>query len=246
MKTTVMILVSVFMVVAAIKTNAQVSGTKTNPKTSTIKTEVQPTRDAYVSNSGGGSQNQPLQLKGVEGQIYIGADWPSGKVVLRDGGVIDNYLLRYNLLSDQMQFIAGKDTLAFASPQELNTVSFGGHTFVYENYQCENSIRQGFFELIEPGKNKLLLKRLVTYEIPDPNNPNDESSTKFLIDNCYFISKPGKPANKMMCNRKSALSFLNEHNEEIEEYLRITGNKVRNLDELKKLVAYYNALDEHE
>ncbi len=243
MKTTAIILFSVFMVFAAIKTYAQVLETKTNPKSTSIGTEKSLSHDPTVVNSGSSSQYRKSQLKGVEGRIFIGADWPAGKVVLRDGGSIENYLLRYNLLSDQMQFIAGQDTLAFASPDELNTVTFDGHTFIYENFECGDAIRQGYFELIVPGKNKLLLKRVVTYQIPDPK---DESSTKYLIDDCYFISKPGKAASKLMCNRKSALSVLNEHNEEIEEYLRITGNKVRSLDDLKKLVAYYNALEVHE
>lgn len=244
MKTTVLIVLAVFMVVAATKTNAQVSGTKSNPKASPANTETPRKQGAYVTATSSSSINSKSQLKGVEGKIFIGDNWPSGKVVLRNGGVIDTYFLRYNLLSDQMQFISGKDTLAFASPEELNTVAFDGHTFIYENYQCDKTIRQGYFEVVVPGKNKLLLKRLVTYEIPDAQNPDAGSSTKYMVDECYFISKPGQPANKMICNRKSALAELNDHSEEMEEYLRITGNKVRNPEDLKKMVIYYNSLDE--
>ncbi len=245
MKTTVMILVSVFMVASAIKTFAQgVSGRSTDPKSSYSKTDATRVRNAQAMPSGGGMPGEKFKLTGVEGQIYIGLDWPAGTVVLRDGGIINDYLLRYDILADQMQFISGKDTLAFASPKELSTVTFDGHTFIYETFQCENTIRQGYFELIEPGKNKLLLKRLVTYEVPDAKQPENESATKYYIDECYFISSPGKLASKVLCNRKSVLTLLNEHNAEIEEYLRITGNKVKTTDDLRKVVAYYNALDE--
>lgn len=244
MKTTVLIILTVFMVVAAIETSAQVTGAKTNPKSTSINKEVPRNQGTYVSATGTSSTRNKTQLKGVEGKIFIGDDWPSGKILLRDGGVIDTYFLRYNLLADQMQFISGKDTLAFASPEELNSITFSGHTFVFENYQCESNIRQGYFELVVPGKNKLLLKRLVTYRIPDENNPGDEPSIKYLIDECYFVSKPGQPANKILCTRKSVLSELNDHSEEIADYLRITGNKVRNPEDLKKLVTYYNSLDE--
>ena len=44
------------------------------------------------------------------------------------------------------------------------------------------------------------------------------------------------PANELACNRKSALTFLNDHDEDIAEYLRITGNKVRTIEDLKNLV----------
>ena len=245
MKTTDIILVSVFMVASAIKTSAQgVSGRGTDPKSSYSKTDATRVRDAQAMLSGGGMPGEKFKLTGVEGQIYIGSDWPAGSVVLHDGSRIDDYLLRYDIMADQMQFISGKDTLAFASPKELSTVSFDGHTFIYETFQCENTIRQGYFELIEPGKNKLLLKRLVTYEVPDVKEPEDRSTTKYYIDECFFISKPDKLASKVMCNRKSVLSLLNEHNAEIDEYLRITGNKVKTTEDLKKVVACYNALDE--
>jgi len=245
MKTAVILLVSVFMVFAAMKTSAQ-EGTvaKADPKATVSKTNTSGSKDIHAAPLGGGAPGTHLSLNGVEGEIYVGSDWPTGTIVLTNGGIIDSYFLRYDILADQMQFISGRDTLAFASPQELNTISFGGHTFIYETFQCENTVRKGYFELIEPGKNRLLMKRLVTYQLPDASKPDDKASIKYYVDECYFISKPGKPANKLMCNRKSALSVLNEHNEEIEEYLHITGNKVKTPEDLKKLVAYYNTLDE--
>jgi len=56
------------------------------------------------------------------------------------------------------------------------------------------------------------------------------------VNECYFINKLGMPANELACNRKSALTFLNDHDEDIAEYLRITGNKVRTIEDLKNLV----------
>lgn len=245
MKTTAIILYSVFMVFETIHVFAQdVSGARTDLKSATVKTGSTRNREAFNSPLGGGAPTDKFRFTGVEGQIYVGSGWPAGTVVLSEGEVINKYLLRYDILSDQMQFIDGKDTLAFASPKELNSVSFEGHTFIYEPFQCENTIRQGYFELIEPGRNKLLLKRSVTYEVPDAKNPSDIQAKKYYIDECFFISKPGKIASKVMCNRKSVLTLLNEHNAEIEEYLRVTGNKVKTVDDLRKVVSYYNALDE--
>jgi len=244
MKTTKLFMLFVFMFAFCIKTFAQGTGTKADPRTTLQSKEIATNRTEQSPPSGGGLPESRLDLNGVEGDIYVGINWPAGSIVLRNGEKIDNYLLRYNILVDQMQFIVNKDTLAFASPQELSTLTFENHTFIYEAYQCDNSIRYGYFELLENGKNKLLLKRLVTFEMPDAKNPVNADGTKYFIDECYFISKPGKAAYKIMCNRKSALSVLNEHQNEIDEYLRITGNKVKTPDDLKKLVSYYNTLDQ--
>jgi hypothetical protein len=244
MKTLFQVLVFIFVVSVSIQTSAQQSGAKVGNKPTTVVTEVAPTAGAFVAPAGSGNSGSPAKYPGIEGEAFIGSDWPAGIIVLSNGGTIDNYFLRYNILEDQMQFISGKDTLAFASPQELNTISFGNHTFIYETFQCENTIRKGYFELIEPGKNKLLLKRVITTEINIESSNANSQEKKYFVDNCYFISKPGQPASKLMCNRKSALAVLNEHSNEIEEYLRVTGNKVKTPDDLKKLVAYYNSLDE--
>jgi hypothetical protein len=244
MKTTKLFMLFVFMFAFSIKTFAQGTGVKADPRTTLQSKEIATNRSEQSPPSGGGLPEDRLDLKGVEGKIYLGENWPTGTIVLHDGGKIDSYRLRYNILVDQMQFIAGKDTLAFASPQELSTLTFDNRTFIYEAYQCDNVIRYGYFELIEPGINRLLLKRLVTFEMPDAKNPDNQDDTKYFIDECYFISKPGKASYKIMCNRKSALSVLDDHKDEINEYLRITGNKVKTPDDLKKLVAYYNTLDE--
>ena len=164
--------------------------------------------------------------------------------MFRNGGVIDSYFLRYNIVADQIEFIAAKDTLVFKNPQELNTVSFGGHIFVFEMYTIDNMIHHGYFELIVPGKNKLMLKRSVTNLKPDSNNHNFKSPTKYHVEKSYFICKPDAPANKVECNRRCVLTYLNDHKDDIAEYLRITENKVRTIENLKLLVSYYNSLDE--
>jgi len=242
MRTTAILLAFVFMVATVKISAAQGVVTNTDPKTSSLQNDAAQNKNTSISVAG--SQNQKSQQKDTKGQIYIGSDWPPGTVVLRDGTVLDKYNLRYNLLTDQIQFVAGKDTLPFVNPDDISTVTFGGHTFIYETYQYDTILQQGYFELIVPGKNKLMLRRLVTSQKPDSKYPNDESLTKYQVDECYFISKPGMPANKLACNRKSVLTFLNDHDEDISEYLRITGNKVRTIEDLKLLVSYYNSLDE--
>ena len=237
MKSILLFIISVFIVGIFIRSFAQNIDLKASFKTDSHNSEygTLPTKDSI---------NRELKQKALKNQIYIGSNWPIGKIILLDGGVIDNYLLRYNLLKDQLEYISGKDTLVFSNPQKINAATFGGHTFVYENYISENVTRQGYFELVVPGKNKLMVRRFVTSRKPDMEYPDDESLTKYKVDECYYISKPGMPANELKINRKSALTYLNGHNADISEYLRITENKVRTVEDLKNLVSYYNSLDD--
>jgi len=176
---------------------------------------------------------------------FVGSYWPIGILVYKDGSINDNYRFRYDIAADQIHFIAEKDTLIFASPDLINTLMFGNHTFIYEFFTGDDSIqiKKGYFELIEPGKNKLLLKRIAHKRFDGLNNPAPLNA-KIHIDNCYYISKSGQPAFKILINRKFILSVLDHNTEEIEEFLRITENKLKDIEDLKKLVSYYNSLDE--
>ena len=244
MRTIAIFLIFVLIVRASIISLAQNTVANIDTNASSAKSEATNRQNASEPSANEGPQNLKQQQKDSKTQIYVGNDWAIGTIVLRNGDVIDNYYLRYNLLADQLEFIAGNDTLIFANPQDINTVTFDGHTFIYENYQYDTTIREGYFELIVPGKNKLMLKRSVTGQNPYAKNTDKQSPSKYKVDECYFISKTGMPASKLACNRKSALTFLNDHNEDISEYLRITGNKVRTIEDLKLLVSYYNSLDE--
>ena len=242
MKSILLFIISVFLVGASIKSFARNTDLKAYLRTTSFKADSKNSRNCTLQSKD--SLNRELKQKALKNQIYIGSDWPIGKIVLRDEVVIDNYFLRYNVLKDQLEYISGKDTLVFINPQNIKTATFGGHTLVYENYLSENDIRQGYFELVVPGKNKLMVRRFVISRKSDLKYPDNESFTKYKVDECYFISKLGKPANELKINRKSVLTYLNGHNEDIIEYLRITGNKVRTIEDLKNLVSYYNSLDE--
>jgi hypothetical protein len=242
MKPILIFIISVFLVGASLTSFAWNINSKADLKTMYFK----PDSINYCKNTvpAKDSLARALKQKALKDLICIGSDWPIGKIVLRDGLVIENYFLRYNLLKDQLEYISGKDTLVYSNPQNINTAAFGGHTFVYANYTSENIIRQVYFELLVAGKNKLLVRRFVTSRKPDLKYPDDETLTKFKINECYYISKSGMPAHELKINRKSVLSYLDGHNEDISEYLRITENKVRTIEDLKNLVSYYNSLDE--
>lgn len=235
---------SIFAVLLFILSNTAVAqnvSTAANPKAKSDQVEKKSSGGQSGVSEGLGTYIQRNDIKGEKGSIFMGENWPLGLIVLKNGKIIDNYNLRYNLLADQMQFIAAKDTLAFASPGEIETVMFDGHTFVFQTYVCDQSLKQGYFEILEHGNNKLLLKRAVTYHL---NNNDALAKNDFVIENCYFIAKGNKPAEKIACNKKKVLAVLDSHKPEIEVYLKKTGNKVKNETDLRQLVAYYNSLTE--
>ncbi len=227
-----------------ISTNICIAQQKNAPGSS--QTEMKGTASSALSSSivaGSGLYFGGNELEGVEGSIYVGENWPGGKLILRGGKTIENYLFRYNVYADQMQFIKDSDTLAFASPGELFSITFDDRTFVYGPYEGSGTLMKGYFELLVPGKQQLLLRRAVSYIIPEETKGKEEPKNKYLISECFFLKKGNLPAQKVICNKKSALNAVGDHQEELDNYLKKTGNKVRTAEDLKRMVAYYNSLE---
>jgi len=193
-------------------------------------------------NTGGSSSltTREAMIEGREGNMYFGSAWPEGVINLRDGSNIKGRNLRYDIYADQMQMTDGKDTLAIAKPEEISSLSFDGHTFIYQPFECSGLVKEGYFEVIVPGKTELLLKRSITFHLKgdDPN-----AKDKYYVSDCYFLKKGDNPAIKVLCNKKSALEGLCEHRDEIDAYIKKTGKKVKTVADLKDLVNYYNSLE---
>jgi len=196
--------------------------------------------DGFVTGSSSSLTTREAKIEGTLGNLYLGSSWPEGIIILRDGSHIKGRNFRYDIYADQMQMTDGKDTMAIARPEELSSLSFDGHTFIYQPFECSGLVKEGFFEVLVSGKTDLLLKRAVTFHL---KGEEDDSKDKYYVSDCYFLKKGTDPAFKVLCSKKSALEGLCEHRDEIDAYIKKTGKKVKTVDDLKDLVNYYNSLE---
>lgn len=211
-------------------------------KTVSVKVEpqTQSSGNAYSRAGGSSLSTREAMIGGTAGNLYFGEAWPEGIINLQDGSLITGRCFRYDIYADQMQMTDGIDTLALAKPEEIHSLTFDGHIFTYQPFECSGLVKQGYFEVLVPGKTELLLKRSVTFHMKgDGENAGD----KYYVSDCYFLKKGDNPAVKVMCNRKSAMEALCEHREEIDAYIKKTGQKVKSPEDLKALVIYYNSLE---
>jgi len=208
-----------------------------------FSTSASSTSTGPQATTGTGLQLREIALEGEAGNMYVGNAWPLGRLVLRDGKIIDNYRYRYDIYADQMQFISDNDTLAFSAPAEMETVTFDGMTFLYSYYECTGMLMKGYFELLVPGRKQLLLKRSVTYHLEEDNMRPEIQKETYLITETFFFKTGNQPAQKLLCSRKAALDAMSDHKKELDDFLKKSGNKVRTPDDLKKLVIFYNSLN---
>ncbi len=180
---------------------------------------------------------------GVEGSMYLYNTWKDGICVLKDGSEQKNCKYRYNIYFQQMQFVSEGDTLAFGAPDQIETLIFDNKSFIYCDFiNAENKKTGSYFQIIEDGKNKLLLRRTINYQFKNETRTGLPYDT-FIRQISFYIKKGDLPAEKMPHGKKSFVKLFDENQNEISDFIKNNKLNVRNIDDMKKIISYYNTLN---
>lgn len=179
---------------------------------------------------------------GAASSIYFN-NWTIGKIVLKDNTVYEDWMLRYNIYNQQMQYIAEGDTLAFANPEEISIITIDQHTFLFDEFVCEkNEKRKGYLELLVDGDCKLYLHRCIAYRYVDEcAEPGAEFvREEYFMAKRYLISENGGVAVLLPEKKKELISMLDDEEKDINLFIKTNKIKLCNEDDLKELFSYYN------
>jgi len=188
------------------------------------------------------------ELKGKPGSPYLYVAWLDGSIIMKDQNRIEGKKYRYNLYTQQMQFIEGSDTMAIANPDDIEKIEFGGKTFIFTNYDATDRMSKGYFELISDGNCRILKKWVVLYHVVDEQEaelmPSSQDKSEFLRDcNCY-LQFGDTPAVKASHNKKELISCFKEDQDKVEDFIKQNDIKMKSEADLKAVVDFYNTLQE--
>ncbi len=179
-------------------------------------------------------------LPGSKGSAYLNPKFIKSVMIFKDGTRIEGKQMRFNLYTQQMQFIEEGDTLALGNPEEIEIIRIGDKAFLYTRFIENREHKSGYFELLKNGDCRLLKHWTALYhEIDDQESSFDYG---FYRDcNCYlqFFMNPATPVNKK--RKDLALSFAS-NGEEVLDYMKDEKLKPNNDADLVKIVEYYNSL----
>lgn len=191
--------------------------------------------------SGGAIMGVPMQLEGTIGGVFMDAEWKPGVVILKDQTRIEGRQYRYNVLAQQMQFVDGEDTLAFAQPDEIDRLHFDDKTFVWMVYEVKGEVKSGYFELLEEGPCKLLKRRMVNYRVQEEEDvPGGEWI--YLHSKQYFVSQNSQPAKLILCTKNCLKQLWPDDKSEMLHFMRENRLKLHREADLKKVIAHYNEM----
>lgn len=206
-------------------------------------TETHPTSSTDMNTlSGSGIMSDDKNL-GEECSMYLDNEWKIATVSLKDNSVLEEIMVRYNIYTQQMQFIQDSDTIAFGNPVEIASVTFEERTFIFSSFYWNDQVKQGYFEVLCDGECKLLLHRCIKYKyVEECSDPNNEFvREEYFLGKKYFILGSDQPAKELPSKKNDVMELLSDKDCDVKAFIKENKIKVNQQEDLIKLVAYYNS-----
>ncbi|MBI9033936.1 MAG: hypothetical protein JEZ03_05640 [Bacteroidales bacterium] len=191
--------------------------------------------------TGGTGYIADLYAKSVE-SFYVNKDFTPGKVILKNGDVLSDRTLRYNIYTQQMQFVKDGDTMAFGDPTEISRLEFLDKAFVHKAFmRVDQEVDVDYFEILYEGHVKLLLRRVVTHELKAKSIDTDPEEA-YLVTKQYYLQRDNKPAVIIPLKKKAVLNLFADKDEQLKEFMKKEKLNCHKEMDLVRLVEYYDGL----
>ena len=171
--------------------------------------------------------------------MFLSDAFTEGIVELSGGITYEPVLLRYNLYFQQMQFIRGGDTLAFASPGELENVVLGDRNFIYSAFKNRKMLDSSYFEVISNGKCLLLKHHYIKYHFSEADTPYEE---EYVYLTSLYVKKGPEPAVALRKCKKAVCCAFPDKKEEIKDFIKTNNLKMRHTEDIMLVIEYYNRI----
>lgn len=180
----------------------------------------------------------------IAGTPYDQTEFTEGKVFTTTNQTYTGVPLRFNIYTDEMEFIAEDgNVLAMAHPEIIRSVEIGEAQYMYTPYTAGNRILRGFFRIPESGRVSLLVKPKVALRQAEPPQPYKEAKppTYLRMGDEYFL-KAGQDAAIKVGGKKEVLLIMKDKESEMDTWLKRNKIKFNREEDLVRLVAHYNSL----
>jgi len=197
--------------------------------------------DKFVD--GGFISNKNLKYSEISGTPYLNNEFKKGTVLTSSGTLLDNYLLRYNMYDDQIEYIQEGVVYELAPKSLVKRAEFDGLIFVYIKYKNKGNSSEGFCEVLVEGKASLYRKHKIKFIPPAQGLPYNESNpAHFAQPEEYFYVSTGYPHVSNLINNKELSKILIDKKSETDLFISKNKLSVKKGEDLIKIFKYYNSL----
>jgi hypothetical protein len=175
--------------------------------------------------------------------------WHEGKIVLLQGDTIRG-LIKYDLSQDLVQHAhADKSADVYSARKVLFFEIFDATVSRYRQFYNLPFAATGqyktpmFFELLAEGKLTLLAREfLESKTVSSPYYVGGYS--RIVLSHRYFFLDTDGTVEEFVGKRNDFLDLFGKKSKDVEKFMRINHLQFGEKDDMRRIVAYYNSLDE--
>jgi hypothetical protein len=187
-----------------------------------------------------------LSYEKIDGDPFLYKDLTQGKLTLRTGEKIP-LDLRYDIYKGEIQFRQKDGIYTLINGEGISEVLIDTLKFIYsanpkkspDNGPAETS----WFIVKVDGKGKLLIRKNIRLQAATTEKPYQEPQPpKFIhLKDTYYIKHESQGAVKIN-GKKDLLNALSDKEDVVSNYIKTNKLDVKELDDLVKIITYYNNL----
>jgi len=169
-------------------------------------------------------------------ELFTDSNWQGGNIYLSDGVVLEGYVYKYNIITDEIEVKAN------INPANVEYISIGRRIFLYSKYIDEyESEHGGYFEVLVRGDCLLLMKRSIGAVIETTSDVAlGKDKEKNKVEETLYIKKKKQPA--IIINSKKNLIDNLSDKEGFVEYLNDKIILFLSKRRVIEIIEYYNHL----
>lgn len=193
--------------------------------------------------------------RGVLGTPYLSEEWEKGMLEQTNGNLFHDIYLRYNMVDDfiEIQRINGSTAILSKDQIVAFRIYSSEESFItFKVFQDPAIKKKGdpifYAQVMNEGAIQLLIRRR-KYFVPkantvSPYHTNTNDSYKFKTEKYYIIFDGDETPIPLKRSKKAILGIMDEHRDEIEDFMKLNLLSVGNDHHLALIIDHYNELEE--
>lgn len=184
--------------------------------------------------------NNEVSYSSIDGNPFLFKDFKKAKLVLTSGENFD-INVRFDLYGNTMHVLENGLVYAIGYPEKIKRVDVDTLTIIYSTYQKSGT--GSYFILKTEGECSLLIKRNIRLQDAELPKPYQEGKpARFIYKDDAFYLKLGEEPAALIRSKSDILLVLKNHEAEMNNYLSTNKVNIRKVEDLQKLIVYYNSL----
>lgn len=195
----------------------------------------------FISDNVTGNIYREAADKSIEGSPFFVDDWVKGVIYMKDGSKADKFLLKLDLLRNELIFLHDGQILSVVNPVKefvLNTADNKQLLFRCDYPAYERFDANSFYQVLQDGPTSLL--KMNRKSIKESTAFNQGLKKEYILNESYYISKPGRDLVRIKRDRSSLLEALGDADGKLAAWMSKNGNRCRTEEDMAAVIKAYN------